>query len=273
MNVIDSNLPIPGVFKQKQLLAEQQYEQALAALGQQQGQLFTQYGFKGNIGEDGKTTFAIDPAQEHGLALDLLRDHQSSLSNLRENLVGRGLGTRGYSARQQGLLRFMQGGETANLINRFQGAAANIYNQRAQALTNRNMAFNDAESEAVNFALQNGLFNDAAAKEDTAPKDKPTGDKDPGPGPTDPFAAGYTIPTSYLPGYDADKSMSELRAGYDKSFANNGAKVNLAGGGSIQYAPNFKPTAARGTINPPNIRSVNLAQTIGRAKIGGGLGL
>lgn len=184
-SVIGSGLPIPGVYKEKQLAAEKAYQDALAGLSQQQSQLDLGYGFQSTTDDKGQSSFQLDPAQRHGMAQNLLRNHADSLQSLREGLTGRGLGRRGLAAQRTNLMRFMQGGEVSQLGNSFANQLSSIYNQRGQALNNKNTAFNNAESEAVQFAIANGLF--------TPPPPPPP------PPPQTPFVDPATVTAQYGP--------------------------------------------------------------------------
>lgn len=162
-NVINSGLPLPGVYKEKQLAAEQAYQQALADLGSQQQGLFNQYGFQGQVGDNGAINgLQINPNQQFGLVQQLLRSQAGSRSDLKNQLSGRGLGKTGLSAQRKRLLNFLQQGDFASLGQRFGRGVSDIARQRGLALGKRQGDFNDAEAEALAYALANGLFDTPA---------------------------------------------------------------------------------------------------------------
>ncbi len=162
-NVIGSGLPIPGVYKEKQLSAEQAYQQALQSLAAEQRSTMDQYGFQGDVGDDGSLqNMRINPNQQFSLVNQMLRSGSASRTGLKNELAGRGLGKYGLSAQRKNLLKFLQQGDYAGLGQRFAGKLQGIGRGRSEALSRKQGAFNDAESEALAYALSQGLFNESA---------------------------------------------------------------------------------------------------------------
>lgn len=158
MAVIGSGLPIPDVYGGKQAAAQRAFEQALIDLQSQDRDMDLQYGMRQGAGGT-----EIDPANQFGLAQSMLRSNSSALSQSRAALTGRGLGKSGLSRQRERLLRFLQEGDLANLGSRYTRGKQGIAGARSGAARSKDSAFNDAEMEAVMFALQNGLFNPAPA--------------------------------------------------------------------------------------------------------------
>lgn len=162
-NVIDSGLPIPGVYKNRQQQAETAYQQALIALQQQERSTSQNYGFTGDTDPNtgAQSNIHIDPTQQYSQVLDLLRGHAGNMTNLRNQLTGAHLGKMGLSAKRSNLLRFMQQGQVAGLGTQYSKAMSDIFGQRGAAKRGRDTEFNSAESDAVAYAIANGLFNAA----------------------------------------------------------------------------------------------------------------
>ena len=160
------SLPLPGVYKEKQLAAEAAYQQALAALAAEQRGTFNQFGFEGDVDEkSGAINSRINPNLQFGLVQQMLRGHSSGRTSLKENTSGRGLGKTGLAKQRQNLLKFLQQGDVAGLGQRFHGAIGNIQKERGNARRMRDQEFTQAELEAMQYAMANGLFNSAGAAE------------------------------------------------------------------------------------------------------------
>jgi hypothetical protein len=158
--VIGSGLPLPDIYKNRQAGAEQAYQAALADLAKQQRSQFTQYGFQGDVNEEtGAVNASIDPNLQFGLVQQMLRGHSASRTSLKEGTSGRGLGRSGLAKQRQNLLKFLQQGDVASLGQRFNSGIAGIFGQRGNARRNRDMEFNNAEQDALSYAIANGLFN------------------------------------------------------------------------------------------------------------------
>lgn len=181
--VIGSGLPIPEVYGERQAAAQRAFEQAMAELSAQERQQSLDFGLRDTGGN-----IEIDPTLSHGLAQKMLRGHSSSLMGARSSMSGRGLGKAGLSRQRERLLRFLQSGETSELANRFTRGKQGFAAQRGALGRGRDDAFNQAESDAILFALQNGLFN----TDPTMPDGGVGGMSGPGIN-----AAGYPENTSY----------------------------------------------------------------------------
>jgi hypothetical protein len=164
---------LPGTYAQRQNDAEGAYQQALASLAKQQESLYNKYGFKGQISDTGNVGFEIDPNKQYGLAQRMLSQHQGDIQNLRTDLTGRGLGTKGLAAKRTGLLKYLQGGDLASLMNNFVGDAGGILNSRNIALTQKNSANTGAEQDALDWIRQNPQL--LAATPQAAPPGNNTG--------------------------------------------------------------------------------------------------
>lgn len=154
---IPSDSRLPGSYALRQANAEQAYQQALTGLAKDQQDLFSQYGFKGNIDDQGQTSFELDPSRQFGLAQSMLRAHQSDLQDLRSTLRGQGLGSKGLAAKRTNLMRFLRNGDLSDLFGKFTRGASGIYNARTAALGNRNTENNSAESDALDWLKANPL--------------------------------------------------------------------------------------------------------------------
>ena len=166
-DLTNAGLPIPALYGSETAAADDAYQKALASIGAKQAQLAQQYGF--SIKTDPNTgallDSRIDPTQQYSQVMNLLNAHSAGLRNLRESLAGAGLaggGMKGLAAQRAALLRFQQGGQLAGLGSQFAGQMGDLTNQRAGALATRNQGYNQAAQDAINFAIQNGWFNQAA---------------------------------------------------------------------------------------------------------------
>lgn len=162
MAVIDSGLPLPQIYKQRQTDAQDAYTRAIAQLAQQERGTFQDYGMQGQVDPNsGAVNASIDPNQRFGIVQELLRSHAGNLHSLRETLSGRNLGRTGLAAKRMSALRQQQSGDLSQVTGGFQKRLASLYNQRGAANQDRLREFNMSESDAVQYALQNGLFNQA----------------------------------------------------------------------------------------------------------------
>lgn len=166
-DLTNAGLPIPSIYTSEAASADDAYQKALAAIGSKQAQLAQQFGFA--IQTDPNTgalqDTRIDPNQQFSQVMNLLNAHSQGLHNLRESLSGAGLtggGMKGLAAQRAALLRFQQQGQVAGLGSNFAGQFGDLTNQRAGALATRNQGYNQAAQDAINFAIQNGWFNQAA---------------------------------------------------------------------------------------------------------------
>lgn len=177
-----------GVYKERQLNAEQAYQQALASLAAEQRNTFNQYGFEGDVDANtGAITTSINPNLQFGLIQQMLRGHNSGIKNIIENNSSRGLGTTGLAKQRQNLLRFLQQGDVASIGQRFRGAIGNIQNQRGNARRMRDNEFSAAEEAQAYWMMQQGLLGSTAAGTPPGPN-TPNGVDGPIPG------VGYSAP-------------------------------------------------------------------------------
>lgn len=156
MAVIGSGLPIPEIYGQKQNSAQRAFEEALAELAAQERQTSLDFGYR-----QGQSGYELDPNLQFGLAQQMLRGHSGALTGARASMSGRGLGKAGLSRQRERLLRFLQQGDLASLSGRFTRGMQGIQSGRSSARRGRDDAFNMAEAEALQYAIQNGLFNTA----------------------------------------------------------------------------------------------------------------
>lgn len=155
------NTTLPGAYLGQENDAEAAYQQALQNISTQQAQLMQQTGFTGDINPTtgALTNEHIDANDQYSQVMGLLGSHASNMKSLREGLLGRGLGATGLSAQQQALLKFTQAGETSNLGSQFSSSLNDLYKQGQDALTTRNSAFTSAEQNALNYQIQQQLFD------------------------------------------------------------------------------------------------------------------
>lgn len=211
-DLTNAGLPIPSIYTSEAASADEAYQKALAAIGSKQAQLAQQFGFA--IQADPNTgalqDTRIDPNQQFSQVMNLLNSHSQGLHNLRESLAGAGLtggGMKGLAAQRAALLRFQQQGQVAGLGSNFAGQYGDLTNQRAGALATRNQGYNQAAQDAINFAIQNGWFNQAAPASsgggsDIAPSNLPLP-----PGPPAPNTPQNT-PGNVTPNYGLPVSVS-----------------------------------------------------------------
>lgn len=188
---IDTTLP--GAYQGQQIDAEAAYQTALQNIATQQAQAMQSYGFTAQVDP---TTGAlqnetIDPNDQYSQVMNLLNTHAGAMQTLRNGLLGRGLGNSGLSAQQQALLKFTQAGETSNLGNQFSQQMNTLYGQQNDALTTRNQAFTTAEQNALQYQIQNQLF-DAVQSQNSAAANPATTN---GAGT---ITAGPTAPTGFM---------------------------------------------------------------------------
>lgn len=191
------NVPVPSIYYTEKDAADSAYQAALNQLAQKQSLLANQFGFK--IHTDPSTgallDTQIDPNNQFSSVMNLMGSHAAGLRNLREQLAGAGLaggGLKGLAAQRAALLRFQQQGQLASLGSNFAGQFGDLTNQRAGAGATRDAAYNQAASDAINFAIQNGLFNTVAPAPAAA---APSGGGG-APAPSDPTAGN---PQTYAP--------------------------------------------------------------------------
>lgn len=189
-DLTNAGLPVPAIYAQETAAADDAYQKALASIASKQAQLAQQYGF--SIQTDPNTgallDTRIDPNQQYSQVMNLLGSHSQALRNLRESLAGAGLaggGMRGLAAQRAALLRFQQQGQVAGLGSQFAGQFGNLTNERAGALASKNQGYNQAAQDAINFAIQNGWFNQAAPAAPAAPSAPSGGAPPAAPSPTD----------------------------------------------------------------------------------------
>jgi hypothetical protein len=166
-DLTNAGLPIPAIYSSQSASAEKAYQDALAAIAQQQSSLAQRYGFNVQTSPDSGavTGTEIDPRQEFSNVMSVLTQNAAGLHNLRENLAGRGLaggGMRGLAGQRAALLKYQQQGNLANLGSQFVGQYGQLENQKAGARSTRDQGINEAAQAAINFAIQNGWFNQAA---------------------------------------------------------------------------------------------------------------
>lgn len=166
---------LPGHFGKRQSDAETAYQNALADLAYKQGTLFQKYGVRGNIGEGGATTFDIDASAGHGVFQDMFRTQAGELTGAEGAAKRRGFKTGGgIGGRQASLLKFMQGGQRANVLQELLGAAQGIFSGKQSALGIRNTEWNTAEGDAYDYLERGGFFKDPEAPAPAPPAPEPT---------------------------------------------------------------------------------------------------
>lgn len=190
-------LPIPSVYIQQENTADSQYQAALAQIAAQQAQTMASYGFKGGIDPNtgSVTNLSIDNSNPYNQVMSMLFNHGQQLNSLRSSLMGAGLGQTGLADQRQNLMHFINSGQTAGLGQNFQILMNSIFGQKAQALTDKNSAYNAAEQNALAYAIQNQLFNPAPPPPSTPPPHVPdAGPGSPGIPYSEPTPAGYMHP-------------------------------------------------------------------------------
>lgn len=237
-DLTNAGLPTPAIYAQESAAADDAYQKSLAAIAAKQASLAQQYGF--SIQTDPNTgallDSRIDPNQQFSSVMNLLGAHSQGLRNLREQLAGAGLaggGLKGLAAQRAALLRFQQQGQLAGLGSQFAGQMGDLTNQRANALSTRNQGYNQAAQDAINFAIQNGWFNQAAPVAPAAPSGggaaPPTGGPTGPVAPTDvaPVMPGPTVGGGGLMGAASTLASQPLPTSYPTSAGIQSAKSML----------------------------------------------
>ena len=150
-----SQIPGQGLYLQKQALAEQAYQTALAQLAQRKSQTFRDYGFLESGG--------VDPNAQHGAIQNLWRGQAANAEQEDYSLLGRGIqgGLAGQSYMQR---KIAEGGQNLELQNNFTNNMQELANMRTQAEATKNEALLAAQQEALTAAQENEQFTPAEAE-------------------------------------------------------------------------------------------------------------
>lgn len=235
-DLTNAGLPIPAIYASETAAADDAYQKALSSIASKQAQLAQQYGF--SIQTDPNTgallDSRIDPNQQFSQVMNLLGAHSAALRNLRESLAGAGLaggGMKGLAAQRAALLQFQQQGQLAGLGSSFAGQMGDLTNQRAGALSTKNQGYNQAAQDAINFAIQNGWFNQAAPAAPAAPSGGGGGGGGSTPPPsTDP----QSLPLPIQSAYDNPGTMAQ---GFTPSPTMTAQVGNILSGASTPALP------------------------------------
>lgn len=153
-----TSLPYAGVYLEQQNSAEKAYENAQTQLLATRNSLYHRYGLT--------DTGAVDPYSRYGDYQVMLGREGADLDAAREDAVGRGLGSGGLANQAQSALKQQDGAEQLDFQNQVLGADSDYRTGLAQALASKNLAFQQAEEQAnqdaINFMLANGYFTQAA---------------------------------------------------------------------------------------------------------------
>lgn len=155
-----TSLPYAGVYLEQQNAAEKAYEDAQTQLQATHSALYHRYGLLDN-GQ-------VDPFNRYGDYQTMLGSEGAALDAAREDAIGRGLGSGGLARQGESALRQQQGAEQLGFQQQVLGADSDLRVGLAQALAARNAAFQQAEEQANQDALQkmlaDGYFTLASAQ-------------------------------------------------------------------------------------------------------------
>lgn len=133
-------------FAQRRAELQRLYAESLAGIGAGQREAFMNFGFAGDVDQGtGGTNFRIDPNLQFGQAQNMLRGHALGRRQLNEQVTARGIGRKGLGAQQQRLLKFLQGGDLANLNSRFMNMLGTLNRERQQATGQYNQGIMDVD--------------------------------------------------------------------------------------------------------------------------------
>ena len=248
---------IPQDYQDEYNKYENDYTSQLAGLGQEQSNLFQDYGFAGGIDPQGGVNFSTDPNNRFGKYQQLIQSIGAQIESARSESTGRGIGKRGLAKARERLIKDMSAGDKSSLVNNFSRSASGIFGRRGEALGTRDRGFASTEGRALDWWNQYGP-EDPNAVLDVPPVTDPGGGGDPNtsPGPSGGPTDGYpTAPNASLTpqtspqGYDLSGTADNPYAGLDASIAAaikanpgalNSGPVNSL---SPQYLPGQAPTS------------------------------
>lgn len=159
---VTQSVPITGIYKEKQALAQRAYEAALADLQASRGRTLANYGFKGVFDSGGKlTSYEIDPAQQLGSVQRLNRMYGQERETARDDALARGLGTGSGLGRrgvEQAHYDWTMGfsDTTKGMLNEFD----QINRGQLEAKQSLSQALIAAEQEAIQAAIQERMYTD-----------------------------------------------------------------------------------------------------------------
>lgn len=161
--VVDgSPIPMPGIYKEQQALAQKAYATSLANINQRRQAMLQQYGMTGTVDAQGAySNYRIDPANQYG-QLQMMKQNQGlALNDAWNQAAERNLGNSGLAAQGESLLRYSQGGESAQLGQDFVTGMGDLAQENVQNQDTLAQQMYQAEAQARNEAIQNQMFTQA----------------------------------------------------------------------------------------------------------------
>jgi hypothetical protein len=153
--------PLQGVYKEQQALAQRAYEQAIASLGQQQGQLLRDFGYIGDVDQNTGvvSNLRMDSNNPFGAMQQAGRQQHFEARNARNDARERGLSSR-FGLGRQGLSAVNEGAEfqRSQLTRQFLDRLQEVLTNRAGAGWTRDEQMLQAQKEAILQASSLGLY-------------------------------------------------------------------------------------------------------------------
>jgi hypothetical protein len=154
-------LPNAGIYAQKQALAEQAYQQAIAQINQKKSRTLRDYGFL----ESGQ----VDPNNQYGAYQMMSRNQAQAADTTEMQARSRGFaGVGGLAGRRLSNLNFEHGAERYKMQAGYSDALEDIANLQNTALWDRDQAMLNITQEQLQEALQQQNFTPAALAEEAA---------------------------------------------------------------------------------------------------------
>lgn len=157
--VDSSPIPMPGIYKEQQALAQKAYQTSLANINQRRQAMLTQYGMTGNVDAQGAySNYRIDPANQYG-QLQMMKQNQGlQLNDAWNQAAERNLGNSGLAAQGESLLKYSQGGEAAQLGQDFITGMGGLAQEDVSNQDTLAQGMYQAQAQARNEAIQQQMF-------------------------------------------------------------------------------------------------------------------
>lgn len=158
MSTYSTNIPGAPGYEQANLLARRAYDNAMARHAQRRSQSLLHYGYT----KDASGNLSVDPNNEYGAYQQMLKGEDSQSHTLDRAQRASGWGAEGgYLGAQRDELQHRQGGEQADLGERFSHELAGISQDEEDTAFGRDQALWQNEQEATQNAIEHGNFNPA----------------------------------------------------------------------------------------------------------------
>jgi hypothetical protein len=160
---VTSPIPDGSVYKDQQLAALDAWRRAQTALRTRTGQIWQQYGFKGEFDENSGTmrNVGVDVNNQYGDYQMMLGRQGQELDAADEGAQERGLSGVGLGAQAASRARFLHGRQGLDFGRDFLNQQSEVQQEWQQGSSAYQRALFDAERQATRAAINNRNFNTA----------------------------------------------------------------------------------------------------------------